>query len=67
MPTGQELQVQEKRELQKKDESTIPARAFVPTATLMETIGVRETSTAPSDDVAAFLKADETLKPSVKG
>ena len=43
------------------------ARAFVPVAQLMETIGVRETSPAPSDDVAAFLKADETLKKASKG
>jgi len=37
MATGQELQVQEKRELQKKDESTIPARTFVPTTDIYET------------------------------
>ena len=43
------------------------ARAFVPVAQLMETIGVSVQSPAPSDDVAAFLKADETLKQSVKG
>ena len=34
--TRQELQVQEKRELQKKDEPTIPARTFVPTTDIYE-------------------------------
>jgi HSP20 family protein len=33
----QELQVQEKRELEKKPEATIPARTFVPTADIFET------------------------------
>ena len=33
----QELQVREKRELEKKQESTAPARAFVPTADIFET------------------------------
>jgi HSP20 family protein len=37
MPSGQELQVQEKRELQKKDETTIPVRTFVPTTDIFET------------------------------
>lgn len=37
MASGQELQVQEKRELQKKDETTVPARAFVPTTDIYET------------------------------
>ena len=32
----QELQVQKKRELEGKDESTIPARTFVPTADIYE-------------------------------
>ena len=32
----QELQVQEKRELEKKQESTVPARMFVPTADIFE-------------------------------
>jgi HSP20 family protein len=32
----QELQVQEKRELEGKDESTIPARTFLPTADIYE-------------------------------
>jgi HSP20 family molecular chaperone IbpA len=36
MAPGQELQVQEKRELQKKDEPTIPARTFVPTTDIYE-------------------------------
>lgn len=35
---GQELQVQEKRELQKKDESTVPARFYVPTTDIFETV-----------------------------
>ena len=33
----QELQVQEKRELEKKQEPTIPARVFVPTTDIFET------------------------------
>ena len=33
----QELQVREKRELEKKQESTAPARTFVPTADIFET------------------------------
>jgi HSP20 family protein len=37
MAPEQELQVQEKRELQKKDESTIPARTFLPTTDIYET------------------------------
>jgi HSP20 family protein len=36
MPTRQELQVQQKRELENKDESTIPARVFLPTADIYE-------------------------------
>jgi HSP20 family molecular chaperone IbpA len=36
MPTKQELQVQQKRELENKEESTIPARVFVPTADIYE-------------------------------
>ena len=34
---SQELQVQEKREVEKKQESTIPARTFVPTTDIFET------------------------------
>ncbi len=33
----QELQVQEKREVEKKEESTIPARAFIPATDVYET------------------------------
>jgi HSP20 family molecular chaperone IbpA len=33
----QELQVQQKRELEKKQEATIPARVFVPTTDIFET------------------------------
>lgn len=36
MAAGQELQVQEKRELQKKEELTVPARTFVPTTDIYE-------------------------------
>ena len=36
MPTKQELQLQQKRELANKEESTIPARVFVPTADIYE-------------------------------
>lgn len=39
MPTRQELQVQQKRELENKEESTIPARVFLPTADIYETSG----------------------------
>jgi HSP20 family protein len=37
MPTRQELQVQQKRELENKEESTVPARVFLPTADIYET------------------------------
>ena len=33
----QELQVQQKRELEKKQESTVPARFFIPTTDIFET------------------------------
>jgi HSP20 family molecular chaperone IbpA len=37
MDSKQELQVQQKRELEKKEERTIPARIFLPTADIYET------------------------------
>lgn len=37
MASGQELQVQEKRELQKTEESTAPARIFIPVTDVYET------------------------------
>ena len=37
MATQQELQVQQKREVEKKQESTIPARVFVPVTDVFET------------------------------
>jgi HSP20 family molecular chaperone IbpA len=37
MASKQELQVQQKRELERKDETTIPARVFMPTADIYET------------------------------
>ena len=37
MASKQELQVQQKRELENKEESTIPARVFLPTADIYET------------------------------
>ena len=37
MNTQQELQVQQKREVEKKQESTIPSRVFVPVADIFET------------------------------
>jgi HSP20 family molecular chaperone IbpA len=37
MASKQELQVQQKRELEKKEETTIPTRMFVPTADIYET------------------------------
>jgi HSP20 family protein len=36
MPSRPALQVQEKRELENKEESTVPARVFVPTADIYE-------------------------------
>jgi HSP20 family protein len=36
MPTRQELQVQQKRALENKEESTIPVRVFLPTADIYE-------------------------------
>jgi HSP20 family molecular chaperone IbpA len=37
MSNGQELQVQQKREVEKKQESTVPARAYVPVTDIFET------------------------------
>ena len=37
MASAQELQVQKKREVEKKEETTIPARVFVPNADIYET------------------------------
>jgi HSP20 family protein len=37
MASRQELQVQQKRELEKKEETTIPARVFLPNADISET------------------------------
>ena len=37
MATQQEVQVQQKREVEKKQESTIPSRVFVPVADIFET------------------------------
>ena len=37
MSVAQDLQVQEKRELQRKDETTVPTRIFVPTTDIVET------------------------------
>ena len=37
MASKQELQVQQKRELEKKEEGTIPARVFLPAADIYET------------------------------
>jgi HSP20 family protein len=37
MATGQELQSQKKRQLEGKEETTIPARIFVPTTDIYET------------------------------
>jgi len=37
MASKQELQVQQKRELEKKEETTIPARIFLPTVDIYET------------------------------
>jgi HSP20 family protein len=37
MDSKQELQAQQKRELEKKEERTIPARIFLPTADIYET------------------------------
>jgi HSP20 family molecular chaperone IbpA len=40
MAPTQELQAQPKRELEKKEETTVPARVFVPTADIYETENV---------------------------
>jgi HSP20 family protein len=37
MTAKQELQVQQKRELEKKEETTVPTRTFLPTADIYET------------------------------
>jgi HSP20 family molecular chaperone IbpA len=37
MAPAQDLEVQQKRELEKKDESTIPARVFLPNTDILET------------------------------
>jgi HSP20 family protein len=37
MASKQELQVQQKRELEKKEETTVPARIFMPAADIYET------------------------------
>ena len=37
MSTGQELQVQQKREVEKRQESTVPARVYVPVTDIFET------------------------------
>ena len=37
MASRKELQVQQKREVEKKQETTIPARLFLPTADIFET------------------------------
>src|SRR4029079_8695652 len=37
MPSPQELPVQKKREMESKEENTIPARAFLPNADIYET------------------------------
>ena len=37
MANGQELQVQQKREVEKRQESTVPARAYVPVTDIFET------------------------------
>jgi HSP20 family protein len=39
MASAQELEVQQKRELENKDESTIPARVFLPNTDIFETEG----------------------------
>jgi HSP20 family protein len=37
MASKQELQVQQKREVEKKEEETVPARVFLPAADIYET------------------------------
>ena len=39
MAPAQELEVQQKRALEKKDEATVPARIYVPTTDIFETEG----------------------------
>ncbi len=43
------------------------AKAFVPIARLMETIGLSAESPAPSPEIEAFLKADAELKQAARG
>jgi HSP20 family protein len=65
MATGQELQAQKKRELEKKEETTIPARIFVPTTDIYETDGsltvVMEMPGVDKKDVELRLE-DDVLK-----
>jgi HSP20 family protein len=62
MSTKQELQVQKKREHEQKQETTIPARVFVPTADIYEsqdTLSVMlEVPGVDKDDVAVRVEED---------
>ena len=65
MASRQELQVQKKRELEKKEEATIPARVFLPTADIYETNDaltvVLEMPGVEKNDVGVQVEGD-TLK-----
>ena len=43
------------------------AKAFVPVAALLQTVGVSAVSPAPTPEVDAFLHADEQLKQTTRG
>ena len=46
--TSQELQVRQKRELEQKQEGTVPARSFIPNDDIYETSGHDEMHRQPS-------------------
>jgi HSP20 family protein len=60
MASSQELQVQQKRELEKKEEGTIPARIFLPAADIYESEDaltvVLEMPGVDKDDVAVRIE-----------
>jgi HSP20 family molecular chaperone IbpA len=60
MASGQELQVQQKRELEKKEEGTIPARLFLPATDIYESEDaltvVVEMPGVDKDDVAVRIE-----------
>jgi hypothetical protein len=49
MASGQELQVQQKRELEKKEEGTVPARIFVPATDIWAPRKIGATAPTPQN------------------